>query len=61
MSDVVHWIFAALLTYLVMYEIGHVQGSNAMQDQLQTQAIEHGYALYCPTDGKFAWHGECEE
>ena len=61
MSDVVHWIFAALLTYLVMYEIGHVQGSNAMQDQLQTQAIEHGYALYCPVDGTFAWNGECEE
>ena len=67
MSDVVVWIFAALLTYLVMYEIGHVQGSNAMQDQLQTQAIEHGYALYCPTDdsvqhkGKFAWNGECDK
>jgi len=67
MSDVVVWIFGALLTYLVIYEIGHVRGSNAMQDQLQTQAIEHGYALYCPTydsvkhKGKFAWNGECDE
>ena len=61
MSDVVVWIFAALLTYLVMYEIGHVQGSNAMQDQLQTQAIEHEYALHCPVDGTFAWNGECDE
>ena len=46
---------------------GYTTGIDAMQDQLQTQAIEHGYALYCPTDdsvqhkGKFAWNGECDE
>ncbi len=28
---------------------------------LKTQAIERGYALHCPIDGKFAWAGECEE
>lgn len=26
----------------------------------QSQTIQRGYALYCPTDGKFAWIGECE-
>lgn len=30
-------------------------------DELRYQAIERGYALYCPTDGEFAWKGECEE
>ena len=46
---------------------GYTAGIDAMQDQLQTQAIEHGYALYCPTNdsvqhkGKFAWNGECDE
>lgn len=28
---------------------------------IQQQAIERGYALYCPKDGKFAWKGECNE
>lgn len=27
---------------------------------LKSQAIEKGYALYCPKDRKFAWKGECE-
>ena len=28
---------------------------------LKHQAVERGYALHCPTDGEFAWKGECEE
>lgn len=28
---------------------------------IQQQAIERGYALYCPKDGEFAWKGECDE
>ena len=30
-------------------------------DMQQHQAIERGYALYCPHDGEFAWVGECEQ
>ena len=26
----------------------------------QQEAISRGYALYCPSDGKFAWNNECE-
>lgn len=26
----------------------------------EKSAIERGYALYCPTDGNFAWKGECD-
>ena len=25
------------------------------------EAIERGYALYCPVTGNFAWKGECDE
>lgn len=24
-------------------------------------AIERGYAIYCPDDGKWAWKGECDK
>ena len=30
-------------------------------NDMRHQAIERGYALYCPHDGEFAWVGECEE
>jgi len=30
-------------------------------EDLKHQAIERGYALYCPRNGQFAWVGECEE
>lgn len=30
-------------------------------DIQQHQAIERGYALYCPHDGEFSWVGECEQ
>ena len=30
-------------------------------NDMKRQAIERGYALYCPADGEFAWKGECEE
>ena len=23
--------------------------------------VERGLALYCPTDGQWAWNGECDE
>lgn len=26
----------------------------------QKQAIERGFAQYCPHDGKWAWIGECD-
>ena len=42
---------------LILYIAGHVEGYTAMQ----VKAIEHGYALYCPADGNFAWNGECDE
>ena len=34
-------------------------GHNIASSFYKEQAISNGYALYCPTDGKFAWQGEC--
>ena len=61
-------MIGSLIIALIMgVSWGYITGIDAMQDQLQTQAIERGYALYCPTDlsvqhkGKFAWNGECDK
>lgn len=34
---------------------------NETDKKTKQQAIERGYALYCPSDGEFAWKGECGE
>lgn len=28
---------------------------------VRAQAVERGYAVYCPETGDFAWEGECGE
>ena len=66
MSEFQSWVL--VLTVLVLalvlasginiaWNVGHVKGYSIMQ----VQAIQRGYALYCPTNGNFAWNGECEE
>ena len=36
---------------------GYVLGEQARE----RQAIERGFAIHCPLDGKFGWLDECEE
>ncbi len=31
-----------------------------MPSPLLAEAIQRGYAQYCPNDGQWAWRGECE-
>ena len=44
-----------------LFVAGTFGGGYIASNTLESQAIERGYALYCPTDGDFAWVGECEE
>ena len=41
----------------IVFTNGTISGEGTME----TQAIERGYAIYCPVDGEFAWLGECAE
>lgn len=54
-----------MLTLLIGMCIGLVIGAivvaiDSPVHDMKHQAIERGYALHCPDDGKFAWKGECE-
>ena len=51
--------FLAAVAYGFLF-MSNVAQERAIEKQ-QHQAIERGYALYCPHDGKFAWVGECKE
>ena len=57
MSD----FFQYTLIILVAVGSGSVHGVVYGQGTMETQAIERGYAIYCPVDGEFAWLGECKE
>lgn len=51
----------AQLTLGVIALVAIVTSTNLYIDvsTIRTEAIERGYAIYCPTTGNFAWKGEC--
>lgn len=36
-------------------------GAGIANDIWSTEAIDRGYAWYCPDDGRLTWKNECEE
>ena len=64
MKDILHGVMAGLLgTFIVAFLRADAYGDRMVSryHNVQKQAIERGYALYCPHDGEFAWVGECED
>lgn len=41
--------------------LGVVIGAVIFDTGYKAEAIQRGYASYCPTDGNWAWKGECGE
>lgn len=41
---------------LIGLTLGSVFGGSAYKQE----AIERGYALYCPNNGEWSWAGECD-
>lgn len=64
MQDILHGVVVGLLgAFIVAFFRADAYGDR-MESRfidMRHQAIERGYALYCPHDGEFAWKGECEE
>jgi len=48
-----------LLIALVGFLLAMIVGSSFEGGTYRAQAIERGYAQYCPADGAWAWKGEC--
>ena len=64
MENFLHYVVCGLLgTFIMLFWKADAYGDR-MQSRfidMQHQAIERGYALYCPRNGEFAWVGECEQ
>lgn len=56
-GGIVFGVFLGVAAFFLLVALPHTTPN----DFWHRQAIERGYGLYCPTDGEFAWVGECEE
>jgi hypothetical protein len=59
MSSAAFWAIATVVWVVACGAIYVTGAVRAMQ--LERGAIERGYALHCPQDGRWAWVGECRE
>lgn len=57
--DMLFFVVGVILGIALLGKL--IEAINEPVNDMQHQAIERGYALYCPADGQFAWVGECEE
>lgn len=55
-------LFLAGLCALVslIFIVPYIVYLSLSEPEWQSEAIERGYALHCPKNGKFAWQGECD-
>lgn len=54
-------LVAVLLIGFLCLSVGIILGSMLKGDEMRSQAVERGYATYCPQNGNWAWKGECDE
>lgn len=53
--------FSMFMFLVVCIGLGLLIGNFYTGKVFQKQAIERGYAQYCPANGAWAWKGECRE
>ena len=51
----------SIFFFLIGISVGLFLGSYLSLDDMQKQAIDRGYGIYCPDTGAWAWKGECHE
>lgn len=59
-ESMVLFVAGVILGIFISGALFNLYGYNEA-DKVQQQAVERGYAIHCPKDGKFAWRGECNE
>lgn len=55
-----HIAFLPILAF-IFFLVGHYMGWSQGIDKIHVEAIDRGYALYCPKSGYFAWKDECQK
>lgn len=50
----------AVMATLFLLGAGLIIGIAVERSGWQAETVERGLALYCPTDGDWAWKGKCD-
>lgn len=50
---------ACVIFVFLMFLANDFGVSNGIE-KMQLEAVQKGYASFCPLDGKWAWNGECK-
>lgn len=53
MSDLIFGLFCGVLLAIASWGVTN--------DCWKRDTVDRGFAIYCPTDGQWAWNGECDE
>lgn len=56
----IFWGVLSAIIITVVVSTFHFAGLLSGIERVQRQAVQRGYALHCPIDGRFAWRGECD-
>lgn len=55
-------LFVALAAAIVIGPVeGYKAGKDASSREWQKTTVDRGLAIYCPSNGKWAWLGECKQ
>lgn len=58
-KEVVGALISMIMALVGVAVLFFSQGEKAGIEAMKTEIVEHGYGLYCPTDGNFAFKGAC--
>lgn len=61
MDDGFYFAVFAIFLGAFAFFMGSAIGGHTVTDRIWNEAIQRGYANYCPLNGDRAWIGECDE
>ena len=61
MGDGAFAVALILTVFLLILSVFNMFAIDDRNQELKRQAVERGYALYCPLTGEWAWKGECDQ
>lgn len=50
----------AMVAFAIGFLVGGVVAVSLTTSEFERDTIQRGLAQYCPTDGAWAWKGECK-
>lgn len=60
MGEFAAWLFGIAVGFFLGALFGLGAGTDSQNGVWKKLTVERGLAIYCPTNGEWAWNGECK-